>query len=170
MTRYEKIINARYYRIENNIIDNNEFRDYYVENFDFNTKEGIKNWLDKHKVVIYTINNDLTVDVNESVYLFQSSLENIPIEFNKVSENFYCYDNKLESLKNVPKYIGGEFNCYDNELKSLEGHPEYVGGDFDCKSNLDLTHDYLKDFNFSFVKGRVITDYSDINRFWNNKI
>lgn len=33
MTRYERIINARYYRLGNTIIDNNEFRLYFVENF-----------------------------------------------------------------------------------------------------------------------------------------
>ena len=33
------------------------------------TKEEIEKWLDEMKVKKYTINDDLTVDVNDSVFL-----------------------------------------------------------------------------------------------------
>ena len=181
--------------------------------FDFKTKEGIAKWLDFMEIEDYTINNDLTVDVNGYVELGEKDLAKIPIQFGKVNGYFNCYDNNLTSLEGAPKYVGrnfycgdnnelaslegapkyvggsfwcgdipkltslegapervdGDFTCYNNELTSLDGAPEYVGGYFDCRNNPNLNYEYLNDFDFSFVKGKIRTDFIDINNKWNNK-
>ncbi|MFW6130451.1 MAG: hypothetical protein ACOC56_04630, partial [Atribacterota bacterium] len=50
----------------------------------------IRSWLDKHGITDYTINDDLSVNVDRSVNLYCSDLKYIPIQFNKVEGNFWC--------------------------------------------------------------------------------
>ena len=161
-----------------------------IEYIDFNTKEGIKEWLDEMEIKYYTINKDLTVDVNEDVYISFKNLSEIPIQFGIINGGFYCSDNKLTSLKGCPERIKGNFHCDDNNLEtleycpkecrnfycfdnpnltSLEGCPEIVNGNFYCFSNPKLTKEYLDNFDFSFVKGNLETNYNDINDKWNNR-
>ena len=80
------------------------------------TKEEIIVWLDKYGVENYTINEDLTVNVNDSVNLIENNLKSIDVQFNVVSRNFFCNNNQLTSLEGCPKEIGGVFWCHDNEL------------------------------------------------------
>ena len=97
----------------------------------------IGNWLDSMGIHNYTINNDLTVDVDGDVDLYNKNLTKIPVQFNEVL---------------------GNFDCSYNNLESLEWHPKYVGGDFDCSHNPGLSTRYLDNFDFSFVHGRVYRD------------
>ena len=99
------------------------------------TKDEIKEWLDEYKIKNYTINDDLTVDVNGNVHLlgFKSSI--FPFHFGKVSGSFYCDCANLESLKGAPISVGGNFHCSYNNLKSLKGAPTFVGGSFICWGN-----------------------------------
>lgn len=99
------------------------------------TKEEIELWLLQMKIENYTINEDLTVDVNKYVDISNQKLTLIPIQFGKVSLDFFCYSNSLTSLKGCPKYVGGTFSCEYNNLTSLLGAPAEVGGDFDCHNN-----------------------------------
>ena len=96
----------------------------------------IKNWLDEHKITNYTINKDLTIDVDGTVDLSYSEEEQLPdyIQFGKVTKNFYIYGcPKLESLGGCPKEVGWSFSCHGcPKLESLEGCPQKVGGDFYC--------------------------------------
>lgn len=87
---------------------------------------GIKN---------YTINDDMSIDVNGNVYLSSKGISSFVIKFNKVSGNFDCSWNKIFTLYNSPNFVGGNFNCGVNNLLSLEYGPYYVGGDYICSNN-----------------------------------
>lgn len=83
----------------------------------------------------YTINDDLSIDVNESVVLAHKDITEIPIKFRNVSGSFLCQHNHLKSLKNAPAYVGKDFICSHNNLKSLKYSPKIVMGDFNCNQN-----------------------------------
>ena len=95
-------------------------------------KRQIAQWLDKKRVVNYTINADLSVDVDGNVDISSKNLTSIPIQFGKVTGNFYCHNNKLTSLEYCPTHIGVDFYCDNNQLTSLEHCPTHVGGNFSC--------------------------------------
>jgi len=120
------------------------------------TKEGVIEVCEKYKIKNYTINNDLSIDVDGNVIIGYTLLEYLPLRFNHVSgyfdcsgnrlkslegspqtldSGFYCTNNNLESLKGCPQTISDSFICYFNELKSLEGGPQKVNGSFDCSNN-----------------------------------
>jgi hypothetical protein len=87
----------------------------------------------KYNILNYTINDDLSIDVDSYVNLDSEELTEIPLKFGKVSGYFECDGNRLKSLGGCPKWIGGDFYCYDNNLTSLEFGPEYVVGHFSCR-------------------------------------
>ena len=99
------------------------------------TRDEVIEVCEKYEIENYTINDDLSIGVDGSVYLEKEKLEYLPLKFNYVSGDFSCYDNKLKSLEGCPQTVGGRFNCYFNELVSLEGSPQTVEGDFDCSYN-----------------------------------
>ena len=53
-----------------------------------NTREEVADWLDLYGVKNYTINEDLSVDVEGDVSLSYNDLSEIAISFGKVSGNF----------------------------------------------------------------------------------
>ena len=139
----------------------------------------------------YTINDDLTIDVNGYVYIFYIDLDKLPIKFGIVKGEFKCYSNpnlislegspkkvigdyycshnlKLESLESCPEEVTGYFDCSNNNLESLEGSPKKARY-FNCCNNSNLTKEYLNNYDFSFVTGKLYTDYDDINDKWNKK-
>ena len=122
------------------------------------TYDQVSKWLDSMGIKNYTINDDLTVDVDGDVDLsdklewayfhvkfntvkngsfvcsnnhFQS-LQGCPIT---VTESFICHSNRLTSLKGAPIKVGDNFECGGNQLDSLEGVPKEVGGNFGCYAN-----------------------------------
>jgi hypothetical protein len=99
------------------------------------TREGVIEVCDKYKIKNYTINDDLSIDVDSDVYLYSKNLEYLPLRFSYVSGAFLCYDNELKTLEGCPQTVGGRFNCYFNELKTLEGCPQTVSGSFYCYFN-----------------------------------
>lgn len=116
-----------------------------------NDIEFIKNFCKKYYITNYTINDDLSIDVDGNVDIGYTPtkksinrLDEIPIKFNKVSGYFNCSNNRLTSLENCPKYVGKKFKCDENNLTSLEHSPEFIGGDFDCYWNPLQSLDGLK--------------------------
>lgn len=101
----------------------------------FNDYNQVKDWLDYMAIPKYTINDDLSVDVNGSVDLYNKQLTEIPIQFNIVNGSFDCSDNNLTSLKGCPKVVDGNFFCCINQLTSLKGCPTIIGFNFDCSFN-----------------------------------
>ena len=99
----------------------------------------ILSFLEKYEIKNATINDDFTVDVDDTVFLWRKGLTEIPIQFGKVTEGFDISENKLTSLEGCPKYVEGTFYCSDNNLKSLIGCPKEVGGNFYCENNQLIT-------------------------------
>jgi hypothetical protein len=99
------------------------------------TREGVIQVCEKYRIKNYTINNDLTIDVDGDVYLGEKDLKHLPLKFNYVNGIFVCRINKLKSLEGCPKTVNGSFFCSDNKLKSLEGCPKTVGDGFYCSNN-----------------------------------
>jgi len=95
-----------------------------LKNLSIGKRAQIIKWLDSFGITNYTINDDLTIDVNGDVELDYKSLTCFPsfIKFNKVSGNFYCSDNQLTSLVGCPVTVGGSFDCDSNQvcLRSLD--------------------------------------------------
>ena len=120
------------------------------------TIEDIKKLCDYLKIENYKINKDLTVDVEDSVYLYQLGLERIPLKFGKTAGSFFCHFNKLTSLEGCPKEVGGAFYCHNNKLTSLEGAPERVFVTFFCYGNkVKFTEDDVR--KVCYVKGKIHT-------------
>ena len=99
------------------------------------TKEEVIEVCRNYQIYNYTINDDLSIDVNGSIGLYNKNLEHLPLKFNYVDGDFYCHDNNLESLEGSPQTVGGGFYCAYNKLKSLEGCPQTVEEDFECSFN-----------------------------------
>jgi hypothetical protein len=99
------------------------------------TREEVIEACERYEIKNYTINDDLSIDVDGSIGLYNKNLEHLPLKFNYVHGGFQCNRNKLKSLEGCPKTVGGDFVCYGNKLKSLEGCPQSVGGDFYCFTN-----------------------------------
>ena len=95
-----------------------------------------------YEIKNYTINDDLSIDVDGDIGITFQNLEYLPIKFNYVSGVFVCFFNELVSLKGSPKTVGGYFDCSYNNLKTLEESPKTVGGNFGCSYNklTDLEH------------------------------
>jgi len=96
----------------------------------------------KYGIENYTINDDLSINVDGEVYLVYKRLEYLPLKFNYVSGTFICSSNKLKSLEGCPQTVSGSFYCFNNKLESLEGSPQTVNGNFLCSYNelKDLEH------------------------------
>jgi len=99
------------------------------------TREEVIEVCEKYRIKNYTINDDLSIDVNGDVNLAYKNLEHLPLKFNYIEGSFDCYSNELKSLEGCPQTVGGSFECSDNKLKSLEGCPQTVNGNFECRIN-----------------------------------
>ena len=96
---------------------------------------GIESWLSTYSIFRYTINEDMSVDVDGGVDLINKNLTELPVRFRNVSGYFSCGKNKLTSLVGCPTIVGDGFYCNDNNLTSLVGGPISVGVDFYCYGN-----------------------------------
>ena len=89
------------------------------------TQNEIIDWLDSMGVENYTINNDLTVDVNGEVILSNKNLLEITVQFGVVMGNFSVSNNKkLKSLVGAPKKCEYFYCNGCTSLTSLNGVPE----------------------------------------------
>jgi hypothetical protein len=121
-------------------------------------RSQIEKWLDEHKIKNYTINDDLTIDVNDNVFFYNYSETELPeyIQFGVVTEFFDISDSpKLKTLRGCPQKVGKTFDCSQcPKLESLEGAPKEVGRDFICTWCESLTS-YDIDSN---IKGKFIKE------------
>jgi hypothetical protein len=99
------------------------------------TEKDIYNICKQYNIKNYSINEDLSIDVDGNVNLFNKGLTKLPLKFNKVNGNFECFKNNLTSLEGAPNKVTGYFNCAYNQLTSLEGAPKEVNGHFGCYNN-----------------------------------
>ena len=113
-------------------------------------KSDIINICEKLGIKNYTINDDLSINVDGYVNIRNKELTEIPIKFNKVSAYFDCSSNKLTSLKGSPRWVGKWFNCTSNDLIDLYDAPDYVEGNFMCDESVvgeKLERSIIKDYN-----------------------
>lgn len=108
----------------------------YLKMFNESISYGyIKFVCEKYDITNYTINDDMSIDVDGDVSFWKSEMEELPLKFGKVSGSFDCSDNKLTTLKGSPYYIGTDFDCSNNKLTSLEFSPKKIECDFNCCGN-----------------------------------
>jgi hypothetical protein len=77
----------------------------------------------------FTINDDLTVDVDGDVLFSRKSQTQLPINFRTVTGCFSILDcKKLTTLKGCPQHVGSIFEVRNAQnLRSLEHGPQTVG-------------------------------------------
>ena len=79
------------------------------------TKAEVIKACNRYGIGNYTINDDLSIDVDGDVGLNFKRLEYLPLRFNYVSGGFSCRRNILVSLEGCPQTVGENFYCYRNE-------------------------------------------------------
>lgn len=111
------------------------------------SKEAIKAWLSSVGITSsYTINNDLSIDMDNDVDLYQCNLTEIPVVFERVNGNFDCSHNALTSLDFLPKEIMGDLEISHNQLKNLKGISSSISKNLFCNSNPLETLEYFPDY------------------------
>lgn len=132
---------------------------------------------DKYNIKNYTINDDLTVDVDGDVYISNKALHKIPINFGEVNNfncsynlltnlegsprivnNFYCHGNDLTSLHGSPILVKGSFACFDNLLTSLEGISKEIKGSIICNDNQITDLSGVKNFKNILITGNPVCE------------
>ena len=98
------------------------------------TKQKIEEFLKQYNINNYTINDDLSVDVDGDVNLSEQNFEELPVNFGKVTGYFYCEScPNLITLEGAPKEMGKNLWCCSCiNLISLKGFPKEIVGYFGC--------------------------------------
>ncbi len=102
------------------------------------TKKEVEYWLNKHNIRNYIINNNLTIDVNGNLELFDQKLKEINVNFNIVNGSVFCSNNQLTSLDGCPVKVGGSFYCDNNLLNTLLYIPMEINGEIGMGNNPKL--------------------------------
>ena len=92
------------------------------------TETQIASWLEKYNITEYTIHDDLTVDVFQTVDLSDQKLAYLPVQFARVQGSFSCSHNYLTTLKGAPREVTENVSFYNNRLTGLIGCPQKIGG------------------------------------------
>jgi len=93
----------------------------------FTTVDEISKWCDNNRIENYTINDDLSVDVDDNVILYLIYMEQLPVQFGYVKGDFILGENGLKTLKGVPYKVGGDFICGGNKINDLDYFPKEIG-------------------------------------------
>ena len=101
----------------------------------FNNEQEIIDICKEYGIEHYTINPDGSVDVMDSVRLYDLDLEKIPLKFGKISSYFDLSKNKLTSLEGFPKEVYSDIMIYKNKLTSLVGLPDIIYDIINCSDN-----------------------------------
>ena len=113
-----------------------KFQEYFKESISFPTSEDqVVKLCKRYDIQNYSINPDLSIDVDRDVNLVGLKLTSLPLRFSRVGGGFYCYSNQLTTLEGCPREIGEGFYCHYNRLTTLGGCPREVVGDFNCSYN-----------------------------------
>jgi hypothetical protein len=129
-------------------------------------RQQIEAWLIKHNITNYTINENLTVNVDDSVTLYAKQLIELPFKFGKVSGCFDIASNKIASLYNCPDYVGGYFDCSLNRLTSLEYCPKYIGEHL--YASYSSTYNHMHITSVSELLEIQIEGVIFVNSLWND--
>jgi len=119
---------------------------------DLTPKERIEEICHLYNIENYTINDDLSIDVNGNVNLTNKRLSELPIVFNNVYGDFLIGFNNLTTLKGCPKYIRGHFNARSNNIRSLLYLPSY--------HTIDLNSNPIDDA-ICYVSNELLISYNE---------
>lgn len=108
----------------------------FFKNLGIGEKVQIEKWLKEHNVKNFTINDDLTIDVNGDLFI-EDDLPDF-INFNKVYADCTVWHTNVTTLRGVPKYVDGYFTCRRTSIESLEGCPIEIGNEFEVTYNKKL--------------------------------
>jgi len=120
-----------------------------IEDMGIGIKAKIKKWCKEMWIDFYYINDNLTIDVTDSVDLNMADMypdrghhkgfhgDELPdyIQFNAVYGDFECQSSGLKTLRGVPYYVKGNFYTSSNRLTSFKYAPKQIDGDFYCYDN-----------------------------------
>ena len=106
----------------------------------FTSKEEIYQWCTDNLIENFTINDNLTVDVEDNVILYLVTMEELPVQFGYVKGDFILGENNLKTLKGVPHTVGGDFICGGNDIRDLDFFPK------DIDSRIILLNNPIKSF------------------------
>jgi len=97
----------------------------------------IKEWLEEFQITSYTINDDFSIDCNDTVMIGHKNLKYLPefIQFRNILGNFWIEQIGLRSLRGCPIYIEGDFDCQNNDLIDLKFAPTYIEETFRLYGN-----------------------------------
>ena len=126
------------------------------------TEQYIEEQCEKFDIEYYDINDDMSIDVDEDVYIRFGLMSKLPINFNIVYGDFICNQITLKTLKGCPKEIHGDFDASSNRLKDLQYCPKYVEG---CVFLYNNQINNLK--HFFLNTGRLFLSENNIRTFDN---
>jgi hypothetical protein len=115
--------------LENKYKRMKHLKDYIVNENNFFKNLGIgqesliRKWLDEHDVKEYTINSDMTIDVESSVWLNNIKENELPeyIQFGNISYDFGINDSNIKSLRGFPKRCNNMYIKKCPNLRNLNG-------------------------------------------------
>jgi hypothetical protein len=99
------------------------------------TVDDIKNICHKYYIPFYTINDDLSIDVPNSVFISNYRLTKLPLNFRYVTGSFSCDNNNLTNLEGAPEVVSGFINCSRNKLSDFSFFPKTIDGHLNCTFN-----------------------------------
>lgn len=116
------------------------------------TRYEIIQLCEKYSIVDYTINNDLSIDVNRTVHIDNWELTELPLHFGIVNGHFDCSNNYLTTLKGSPKTVTGIFMSQYNNLKTIAYAPNtakvYWFNNNPLENEIiNNPHSYIKKYN-----------------------
>lgn len=143
----------------------NSLTESLLRNAGISKKSMIEKWLTEMYIKNYTINSDLTIDVDRDVILSGKKIMELPsyIQFNEINGSFNCTFCDLTSLRGCPKKVNGFFNCSHNNLETLEYCPEEIKYWFACSYNKLISLDGIANIK------RFSSLYVDNNKLENLK-
>lgn len=131
------------------------------------SKQEISRWLDRNSIDNYIVNDDLSINVNGDVKLYDIKIETLPYKFNIIFGDFRILNCELTTLKNCPNIVYESFACSYNPIHSFNDAPHHVGGNFYCSStpikNLTTlqTHFEGKFYHCAEEKSQFLEDFKN---------
>lgn len=101
----------------------------------------IKTWLEQHEIEDYIIHPDLTVTIEEDLFLENKPISALPFQLREVKGTLSIANCEFTTLKEVglPAKVQ-RFIATDNNIYSFEGCPE--------ATEIDISHNFISDFSF----------------------
>lgn len=98
-------------------------------------RQKITQWLERHSVANFTVNEDNTVNVAGDCRLTGLMFKRIPFKFGKVDGDFTLSGGHLETLEGCPTSVGGDVFIIHTVITSLVGLPNEIGGNCSVAHN-----------------------------------